>query len=209
MTVRLCEGNRTVFTKWSGVLVTSARLTPHVLIPWEAINVPANQVSMGMEGSVVKSMNVKLQELIAISMQTVLIKLDFMFVNVNLVSGQIQNFLISLEFMGVFDSEFESYFSGTGQHCEDDDECESSLHTCNYHQNCINNRGSYICECKTGFTGATCDDHDECIENTHRCHINADCANTIGSYQCGCKYGYEGDGVRECTNVNECSPGLV
>ena len=99
--------------------------------------------------------------------------------------------------------------SGTGQHCEDDDECESGLHRCNYHQNCINNRGSYICECKTGFEGATCDDHDECLENTHRCHINADCANTIGSYQCGCKYGYEGDGVRECTNVNECSPGLI
>ena len=95
MTVRLCEGNRQVITKWSEALVTSARQTQPVRIPWEAINVPANQVSMGMEGSVVKSMNVKLQELIAISMQTVLIKLDFMFVNVNLVSGQIQKFPIS------------------------------------------------------------------------------------------------------------------
>ena len=92
MTVKWTEGNRKFITKCSGVLVTSARLTLHVRIPWEAINVPANQASMGMEGSVVKSMNVKLQELIAISMLTVLIKLDFMFANVNLVSGQIQNF---------------------------------------------------------------------------------------------------------------------
>ena len=74
------------------VLVTSARLTQYVLIPWEATNVLVNQVSMGMEDSVVKLMNVKLHELTAISMLTVLIKSDFMFANVNLVSGQIQNF---------------------------------------------------------------------------------------------------------------------
>ena len=56
------------------VLVTSARLTQYVLIRWEATNVPVNQVSMGMEGSVVKLMNVKLHELIVILMRTVLIK---------------------------------------------------------------------------------------------------------------------------------------
>ena len=72
------------------VLVTSARPTPHVQIPWEATNVPVNQVSMGMDDSVVKSMNVKVHELIVILMQIALIKLDFMFANVNLVSGQIQ-----------------------------------------------------------------------------------------------------------------------
>ena len=98
MIARFCmTKNRKILMKWIEVLVTSARLTQHVRIPWEAINVPANQVSMGMEGSVVKSMNVKLQELIVISMQTVLIKLDFMFVNVNLDSGLIQIFSIPFE----------------------------------------------------------------------------------------------------------------
>lgn len=72
------------------VLVTSARLTLHVQIPWEATNVHVNRVSTGMEDSVVKSMNVNLHELIVILMQIALIKLDFMFANVNLVSGQIQ-----------------------------------------------------------------------------------------------------------------------
>ena len=103
MIVRFCmTKNRKILMKWIVVLVTSARLTQHVRIPWEAINAPANQVSMEMEGSVVKSMNVKLQELIVISMQTVLIKLDFMFVNVNLDSGQIQIFSIPFEIHSSF-----------------------------------------------------------------------------------------------------------
>ena len=190
-----------------GVLDISAQQTLRVRILWEAINVHVNLVSMEMVDNVVKSMNAKLRESTVILMPTALIKLDFMFVNANLVSGRVR-FELTSDIVRTQSTVNSNHVeSGTGQHCEDDDECELGLHKCNYHQNCINNRGSYICECKTGFEGARCDDHDECLENTHRCHINADCANTIGSYQCGCKYGYEGDGVRECTNVNECSPG--
>ena len=84
---------------------------------------------------------------------------------------------------------------------------------CPINSHCINNRGSYTCECDHGFhvsvatitsgtpisgtspTGNTiiCEDIDEC--NTPSfvsdCDANAVCINTRGSYKCQCKTGYE------------------
>ena len=35
----------------------------------------------------------------------------------------------------------------------DVDECSLDLHDCGNNSNCINDAGSYLCECKKGFSG--------------------------------------------------------
>lgn len=51
---------------------------------------------------------------------------------------------------------------------------------------CVNTRGSYECECATGFAfppgGNKCVDEDECaLRLHHECDLNANCTNTIVS----------------------------
>ena len=90
---------------------------------------------------------------------------------------------------------------------------KKNLSKCPINSHCINNRGSYTCECDHGFhvpvasitganpisgtspTGSTiiCEDMDECNTPsfTSDCDVNAVCINTRGSYKCQCKTGYE------------------
>lgn len=44
-------------------------------------------------------------------------------------------------------------FEGDGKTCTDKNECEDNKQRCNINANCINNPGSYRCQCKTGFAG--------------------------------------------------------
>ena len=77
----------------------------------------------------------------------------------------------------------------------DINECfDNNLNNCTILSNCINEIGSYTCECMTGYAGdplVKCDDIDECHERTDECDENAYCINTIGTYECDC---YEGNG---------------
>ncbi|XP_028410753.1 uncharacterized protein LOC114533436 isoform X5 [Dendronephthya gigantea] len=73
---------------------------------------------------------------------------------------------------------------------------------------CINEDGSYRCECDAGFEGTApnCKDYDECdSSSTTRvdCGSSAKCINTEGSYRCECDTGYKGI-PPSCTDYDEC-----
>jgi len=85
------------------------------------------------------------------------------------------------------------------------DECLTETDDCNANAACINNDGSYECECNVGFSGdgLTCDDINECLDGTAQCQANSACQNTVGSYECGCLDGYWAMG-NTCMDINEC-----
>ncbi|XP_047735451.1 fibrillin-1 isoform X4 [Hyalella azteca] len=98
----------------------------------------------------------------------------------------------------------------TGTNCVDIDECASGDHECTGGQECHNRRGSYTCQCPTGFRlnrARQCQDIDEC--STYygaACSSNAVCENTPGSFLCHCNDGFEKtDGGRNCIDIDECA----
>ena len=88
------------------------------------------------------------------------------------------------------------------------DECRQE-NECDVNAVCLNEVGSYSCECQNGFSGdgKTCKDLDECKQKDI-CANNAECTNKFGSYDCTCKSGYNGDGFSKCSDVNECLVGI-
>ncbi|XP_060067155.1 uncharacterized protein LOC132547415 [Ylistrum balloti] len=75
--------------------------------------------------------------------------------------------------------------------------------TCPSHSDCVNNEGSFSCQCKQGFvvTNEGCDDINECLDGP--CGDHALCYNTPGTYECVCNPGYVmTDG--ECKDRDEC-----
>lgn len=68
---------------------------------------------------------------------------------------------------------------------------------CSLDATCTNTIGSYECECNENFSGdGICCNPDcpDCTENAY-CSIDAECL---------CQTGYEGNGLVDCTDVNEC-----
>ncbi|XP_006814399.2 uncharacterized protein LOC102809475, partial [Saccoglossus kowalevskii] len=99
-------------------------------------------------------------------------------------------------------------YQGTGQVCEDIDECTDGTNNCAADADCTNTIGSFTCECKHGFRGDgyVCDDINECLDGLHNCDNNADCVNTKGSFSCVCHLGYSGPGT-SCEDIDECAEG--
>jgi len=91
--------------------------------------------------------------------------------------------------------------------CQDEDEC-SSEDRCSQFADCINQSGTFQCQCRAGFTGdgLTCNDIDECLTNNGDCHALAKCQNTVGGHVCTCNIGFDGTG-KECGDVDECDIG--
>lgn len=105
--------------------------------------------------------------------------------------------------------------------CVDWNECVDDVPVCGNNSICMNNHGSYTCQCKKGFTHSSgavnftgqgvgrCLDDDEC--STAPCG-NRECMNTIGSYECKCPPGYvwnDNNCVGELISdkdVEECKP---
>ncbi|CAH1793745.1 unnamed protein product [Owenia fusiformis] len=89
---------------------------------------------------------------------------------------------------------FSMTCSETGQfigeeECQDINECLVDT-TCD--QLCLNNNGSFTCECQDGYRldagGVNCTDINECDEGSHTCKHN--CSNKDGGYECSCNVGY-------------------
>ncbi len=82
--------------------------------------------------------------------------------------------------------------------CVDIDECETD--PCD--QNCENTEGNFICTCDSGYElqedGITCEELLGCPP----CHPNGTC--NEDEKVCECRPGFSGDGVDECTDINEC-----
>nr|XP_014340413.1 PREDICTED: fibrillin-3 [Latimeria chalumnae] len=73
---------------------------------------------------------------------------------------------------------------------------------------CINQIGSFRCECPMGFSYnnilLVCEDIDECNSGDNLCQRNADCINIPGSYRCECSPGFKLSPSGACVDRNEC-----
>ncbi|XP_023930884.1 uncharacterized protein LOC106158645 [Lingula anatina] len=88
--------------------------------------------------------------------------------------------------------------------CVDVDECTSNTTSNLCTSICINNMGSYICDCYDGYVKNgtyDCADINECTEQTDNC--TQVCTNVPGSFTCSCIEGYElrPDGIT-CFDAN-------
>ena len=70
--------------------------------------------------------------------------------------------------------------------CRDINECSKGIHNCDSNSQCVNNAGSYTCECDDGYTGngLNCQEVNECSIGTHNCDDSASCTNTAGGFTC-------------------------
>ena len=95
---------------------------------------------------------------------------------------------------------------------QDINECLFDENPCGINAKCINQYGSYTCECLSGFipsyfNGFQCEDYDECSESCNNdCDSeNARCINLTPGFQCICKHGFYGTGKKgQCFDIDEC-----
>ena len=80
------------------------------------------------------------------------------------------------------------------------DNCASE--PCHNGGTCINDVGTYTCQCASGFSGSNCDiNNDDCIGN--QCENGGTCVDGIDSYTCSCPPDWGGDFCE--VNLNECA----
>ncbi|XP_074400182.1 nidogen-2 isoform X9 [Zonotrichia albicollis] len=106
-------------------------------------------------------------------------------------------------------------YRGDGRGCRDVDECSEGLSQCGPFSVCLNEPGSYRCECRGGYQpagdGQACvplaPPSDPCEAGRHRC-APGDRARCLsrgdGHATCECLPGYTGDGIH-CSDVDECA----
>ncbi|XP_048583421.1 fibrillin-1 isoform X2 [Nematostella vectensis] len=94
-----------------------------------------------------------------------------------------------------------------GTRFEDVNECTMMPDLCR-NGVCINNDGSFRCQCKMGFkldaSGHHCEDKNECVETPGICKTG-NCTNIEGSYTCTCPVGYAPTrDSPSCSDIDEC-----
>uniref|UniRef100_A0A8C5IJ06 Nidogen 2 n=1 Tax=Junco hyemalis TaxID=40217 RepID=A0A8C5IJ06_JUNHY len=106
-------------------------------------------------------------------------------------------------------------YRGDGRGCRDVDECSEGLSQCGPFSVCLNEPGSYRCECRGGYQpagdGQACvplaPPSDPCEAGRHHC-APGDRARCLsrgdGRATCECLPGYTGDGIH-CSDVDECA----
>ncbi|XP_072225679.1 adhesion G protein-coupled receptor E1-like [Leuresthes tenuis] len=104
---------------------------------------------------------------------------------------------------------------GQSNECQDIDECLDNV--CGDHGTCVNNPGSYECDCHDGYHDVTdampvCQDIDECVSDDPICGPNTNCTNSVGFYNCTCFLGYRTNSpdmiasiANPCTDIDECN----
>ncbi|XP_017144221.1 protein serrate isoform X2 [Drosophila miranda] len=77
----------------------------------------------------------------------------------------------------------------------------STIGPCINARECINEPGSFSCQCLEGWGGATCAENlDDCVG---QCKNGASCIDLVNDYRCACGPGYSG---RDCeTDIDECA----
>jgi len=73
---------------------------------------------------------------------------------------------------------------------------------------CTELPGSFVCDCRDGFTGTgvngSCANINECSQPTHPCPEHAICKDEIGSFQCICETGFVACPLgTDCAGLNE------
>jgi len=84
---------------------------------------------------------------------------------------------------------------------------------CSDLENCLNNDGSFSCECIEGYQRVVnttdCEDIDECAIDGYCPTIGTSCQNTDGSFICECQAGFNAiilaGKLVQCGDVNECT----
>jgi len=95
--------------------------------------------------------------------------------------------------------------------CRDIKECDAAINPCGDNAICTETPGSFTCACETGYEGNPPSEvcaPTACTLANVTCADNSICVEAAGTPPgCGCPQGFTGDGVVECTDINECVEG--
>ncbi len=107
-----------------------------------------------------------------------------------------------INYPGGFFCECQAGHAGTGQLCENVNECQLGSDSCDDDANCSDSDGTFSCSCGAGETGdgLLCQSTDACSGSP--C-ANGECLSTEGAFVCACEPGFAGTSCDQtCGDLN-------